>query len=150
MRGSETELIKGIEPIVQSQQRFEGQKRRPRLTKRRWVKVRAFGNGGAWLPGLSNLVNTGKEEPCSNKRATRRRAKEQMRLKTGRNEGRRRCKSSFGFGLLLGLSNNLIRVLWRSCSQQSSWTMQRPMTVTPCSLLSIARPAARPGRRRWR
>ena len=112
--------------------------------------MRAFGKGGAWLPGLSNLVKTGKEEPCSSKRDRRRRAKELMRLKTGKIDGMRRCRSSFGFGLLLGLSNNLSRVLWRSCSQQSSWTMQSPMTVTPCSLLNIASPAARPGRRRWR
>jgi len=43
------------------------------------VRVSAFGKAAAWLPGLSNLVNTGNEEPWSSKRAVRRSSRELMR-----------------------------------------------------------------------
>ena len=90
LRWSEKEWIRGIEPMVQSQQRLEGQRSRPRFTKIRWVRVSAFGNNAAWLPGLSNLVNTGNEEPWSSKRAVRRSSRELVRQRSGRKEGVRR------------------------------------------------------------
>ena len=52
-----------MEPIVQSQQSGEGEKRRARLYDGRRRKVRVRGRGGATLAGLSYFVNTGRLEP---------------------------------------------------------------------------------------
>ena len=40
LRWSEKELMRGIDPMVQSQQRLKGQRSRPRFTKIRWVRVK--------------------------------------------------------------------------------------------------------------
>ena len=96
--GSEREVRRGTEPIVQSQHKEEGQSRRPRLIEMRWERVRMRGRGGAWLPGLSNLVKTGREEPCSLRRARRRRTRGRRRERRDGREGRRRGRSSQGRG----------------------------------------------------
>ena len=96
--GSEREVRRGTEPMVQSQHREEGQSRRPRLIEMRWERVRMRGRGGAWLPGLSNFVKTGREEPCSLRRARRRRARGSRRERREGSEGMRRGRSSQGRG----------------------------------------------------
>jgi len=118
--GSEREVMSGMEPMVQSQHRPEGQRRRPRLTGRRWVRVRARGRGAAWLPGLSNLVNTGREEPCRCSRPRSRMEREARRLKTGTQEEKRPLATSPSLGLVLGLERKLNRVRCNLWHQQSS------------------------------